>query len=391
MTSPSPPGPAATSTTRRTLWQLLAALLGLTAVVLAASVSVMAGTSRAAETVRTRSAPSILELAAVRTAMIRADAAAIDSFRTGRARLAGPGDDYQRYIAAATQGLAQAAGDVVAGEKSNLRIQLVEGLIVTYTGLVGQAHAHYRQNSDDSLATVYLWYASLLLHNDDGILSQIDGLTGDESSALAGHLSSGWLSPAATLLWVVPMLALLGALVYAQLFLRVRFRRRLNAWLLLGTALLLTLAAGTSLALVSKSRLAQTRTALTGAEQLAKRQAADIDAQGQRYLAQMLRDVCPQEGEDANCGWTVKEFLSAHPVPAPAVSTTPSADPSAAARAMAEDNEVAEGGREVNRDAEAASGAASYALGGLAVAVLLGTTVWLGLRPRIEEYRYRSR
>src|SRR3954451_4752330 len=211
MTSPSPAAATAGSTTGRTLWRLLAALLRLTAVVLAASVSVMAGTSRTAETVRTRSAASILELAAVRTAMIRADAAAVDSFRTGRARLAGPGDDYQGYIAAATQGLAQAAGDIVAGEKSSLRIQLVEGLIVTYSGLIGQAHAHYRQNNEDSLATVYLWYASLLLHNDDGILDQIDGLTGDESSALAGRLSAGWLSPAATLLWLVPMLALLSA------------------------------------------------------------------------------------------------------------------------------------------------------------------------------------
>ena len=388
MTSPSPPAPAATSTTRRTLWQLLAALLGLTAAVLAASVSVMGGTSRAAETVRTRSAPSILELAAVRTAMIRADAAAIDSFRTGRARLAGPGDDFQRYIAAATQGLAQAAGDVAAddvaaGERSGLRIQLVEGLIVNYTGLVGQAHAHYRQDSGDSLATVYLWYASLLLHDDNGILDQIDGLTGDESAALGGRLASGWLSPVATLLWVVPMLALLGALVYAQLFLRERFRRRLNAWLLLGTALLVLLAAGTSLALVSKSRLAQTRTALAGAEQLAKRQAADTDAQGQGNLAGMLRKLCPRQGEEANCGWTVKEFLSAHPAADQA--------PTPAARAQADDNDVAESGRRVNRDAEAASGAASYALVGLAVAVLLGTTVWLGLRPRIEEYRYRSR
>jgi multisubunit Na+/H+ antiporter MnhB subunit len=384
MTDPSAPTPAATSTTRRTLWQLLAALLGLTAVVLAASVSVMAGTSRTAETVRGRSAPSILELAAVRTAMIRADAAAIDSFRTGRARLAGPGDDYQRYLAAATQGLAEAARDIVAGEKSSLRIQLVEGQIVSYTGLVGQAHAHYRQNSGDSLATVYLWYASLLLHDGGGILDQIDGLTGDESSALAGRLSSGWLSPAATLLWVVPMLALLGALLYAQRFLRQRFRRRLNAWLLVSTVLLVTLAGGTSLALVSKSRLAQTRTALTGAEQLAKEQASGVDAQGQRNLAQMLRDLCPRPGEEAQCGWTVQEFLSAH-------LASSGADPSAAAPGADEDNRVAEGGRAVNREAESASGAASYALVGLVVAVLLGTAVWLGLRPRIEEYRFRSR
>src|SRR5690242_2493298 len=100
--------PVATSTTRRTLWHMLAVLLGLTAAVLGASVSVMAGTNRTAETIRDRIAPSILELASVRIAMIRADTAAIDNFRTGRARLAGPGDDYQRYLATATQGLADA-------------------------------------------------------------------------------------------------------------------------------------------------------------------------------------------------------------------------------------------------------------------------------------------
>ncbi|MEV6848570.1 hypothetical protein [Actinoplanes sp. NPDC051411] len=386
MTSPSVPTPATTSTTRRTLWRLLAALLGLTVAVLAASVSVMAGTSRTAETVRSRSAPSILELAGVRTAMIRADAAAIDSFRTGRARLAGPGDDYQRYLATATQGLAQAAGDIVAGETSSLRIQLVEGQIVSYTGLVGQADAHYRQDSHDSLATDYLWYASLMLHDDGGILDQIDGLTADESSALAGRLSSGWLSPAATLLWVVPILALLGALIYTQRFLRVRFRRRLNAWLLVGTVLLVALAGGTSLALVSKSRLAQTRTALTGAEQLAKEQAAGVDAQGQGTLAQMLRDLCPARDGQPQCGGTVQQFLSTHLAPPP-----PSAGRPAAAPGLDEDNKVAQGSRTVNREAEAASGAASYTLVGLVLAVLLGTTVWLGLRPRIEEYRFRSR
>jgi hypothetical protein len=181
------------------------------------------------------------------------------------------------------------------------------------------------------------------------------------------------------------MLALLGALLYTQRFLRERFRRRLNAWLLVGLALLLLLAGGTSLALVSKSRLAQTRTALTGAEQLATRQAAGIDAQGQGNLAQMLRDLCPRQGEEADCGFTVQEFLTAHP------TATPTADPAAAARAQDEDNQVAEDGRAVNREAESASGAASYALVGLVIAVLLGTTVWLGLRPRIEEYRFRSR
>jgi multisubunit Na+/H+ antiporter MnhB subunit len=384
MTSPPPPAPATTSTTRRTLWRLLAALLGLTVAVLAASVSVMAGTSRTAETVRGRSAPSILELAGVRTAMIRADAAAIDSFRTRRARLAGPGDDYQRYLATATQGLAQAAGDIVAGEKSSLRIQLVEGQIVSYTGLVGQADAHYRQDNNDSLATIYLWYASQMLHDDGGILDQIDGLTADESSTLEDRLSSGWLSPATTLLWVAPILALLGALIYTQRFLRVRFRRRLNAWLLVGTVLLVALAGGTSLALVSKSRLAQTRTALAGAAQLAKEQATGIDTQGQGNLAGMLRDLCPGPDARALCGGTVQQFLSAHVAPPPT-----SAD--ATAQGQNEDNKVAQDSRAVNQKARSASDAASYTLVALVVAVLLGTTVWLGLRPRIEEYRFRSR
>jgi len=158
---------------------------------------------------------------------------------------------------------------------------------------------------------------------------------------------------------------------------------------MVGTVLLVTLAAGTSLALVSRSRLAQTRAALAGAEQLAKRQAGHTDAQGQSHLAQMLRHLCARQGDEATCGWTVEEFLAAHP--APTQSTTPSPDPAAAARAEAEDNQVAEGGRDVNRHAEAASSAASYAVVGLVVAVLLGATVWLGLRARIEEYRYRPR
>jgi hypothetical protein len=376
--------PVATSTTRRTLWRMLAVLLGLTAMVLGASVSVMAGTSRTAETVRDRSAPSILELASVRTAMIRADAAAIDSFRTGRARLAGPGDDYQRYLATATQGLAEAAGDVTAGEDSSLKIQLVEGQIVSYTGLVAQAQAHYRQDAADSLPTVYLWYASVQLHGSDGILDQLDLLAKGESDSLGDRLSGGWLSPWATVLWVAPIGILLVALGYAQWFLGRRFRRRLNAWLLAATVLLVGLGAGTSLALVSKSRLGDTRDTLASATQLAKQQGSGVDTEGQSDLARMLRGQCPHEATE--CGYSVQKFLSA-PVATAATST----DVAGAAKEQTEDNKMAADGRMVNREAGSASRVASYALIALAVALLIGVTVWLGLRPRLEEYRFRPR
>ncbi|WP_422770786.1 hypothetical protein ACN28C_29620 [Plantactinospora sp. WMMC1484] len=368
---PSAGGTARSSTTRRTLLRLLGCLLGATALVLTSSLAVVWGTHRTAETVRTRSLPSVMELAAVRTALVRADTAAITSFQSRQAGLAGPGEEYQNQIAAASQSLAQAAEDIGSGDgTSSRRIQLVEGLLVTYVGLVGQADAHYRKSGPGGLATAYLWYASRLLHSEQGILAQLDSLLAAETDALEARLASGWLSPAATLLWLVPALILL---VGTQLFLHRRFRRMVNWGLATSTLLLALLVAGTSFALVSKAQLADAGAELSEVRRLSGEQFRAADREGAMALERLLRDSCVR---DDGCDISSDVFRPG----LTAGSPMPVADRDVLGRA-----------EEVDEQAGAATSATSWAFVVLLLVSPIALLVWLGLRPRLEEYRYRSR
>ncbi|MGX7670749.1 hypothetical protein [Plantactinospora sp. DSM 117369] len=371
------------STTRRTLLRLLGCLLGTTVLVLASSLAVVWGTHRTAETVRTRSLPAVMELAAVRTALVRADTAAITSFQTRQAGLVGPGEEYQNQIAAASQSLAQAAEDIGSGDTSSRQIQVVEGLLVTYISLMGQAHAHYRQSGPDGLATVYAWYASRLLYSDGGILAQLDTLLAAETATLETRLSSGWLSPGTTLVWVLPVLFLLLLLVGAQLFLRRRFRRGVNWGLAAATVLLAVLTAGTSFVLVSNEQLADAHAELSEVRRLSAEQAAGADQEGITALDGLLAGFCSPAG---GCEVRSGVFRSRPDAGSPAAPPSPSASAMPVA-----DRDVLRRAEEVDDQAALATGATSGAFVVLLLASPIALLVWLGLRPRIEEYRYRSR
>src|SRR5215475_13817186 len=187
----SAPGQAqrARSTTRRTLRRLLAGLLALTATVFVTTLLMFTRVHRTAETVRTRTAPSIVDPAAARLALVQADAAVITSFQTPEGQLTGPGEEFQNQMAIAGQNLTEAAEDNVAGELGSRRLQLVEELLVTYQGLVGQAVAHFWQPDGNALGGTDLFSASRLLHGQvvaqpdqtlvqsGGILGELDQLT----------------------------------------------------------------------------------------------------------------------------------------------------------------------------------------------------------------------
>ncbi|MFY1690824.1 hypothetical protein [Plantactinospora sp. WMMB782] len=367
-------------TTRRTLLRLLGALLGVTALVLAGSLAVVWGTHRTADTVRGRSLPSVMELSAVRTALVRADTAAITSFQTRQAGLVGPGEEYQNQIAAASQSLAQAAEDIGSGGAGSRQIQVVEGLLVTYVGLMGQADAHYRQSGPGGLATAYAWYASRLLHSDGGILALLDSLLAAQSEALEASLSSGWLSPAATLLWAVPALLLLALLVGTQVFLRRRFRRAVNWGLAAATVLLVVLTAGTSFVLVSKGQLADAHAELAEVRRLSAEQSTGADREGIAALDELLADFCPPSD---GCQVTSDVFRTGTAAGSPEAASSPAAPVA--------DPDVLRRAEEVDDQAALATGATSGAFVVLLLTSPIVFLVWLGLRPRIEEYRYRSR
>ena len=244
------------STTRRTLQGLVAGLLIMTVIVFVTSLLTFTRVHDTADTVRTRTAPAILDIVVARTALVEADNAAVRSFKTDSRTavlLAGPGDEFRSQIAIASQSLTRAAEHNIAGEAGSRALQLVDGLIVTYTGMIEQA------DTLDMLGQADFWHGSLL-HIE--ILEQLDGLLDAQKRALDNQLATSSMTPGAALVVLGPLVVLLALLVVAQVVLRRRFRRRVNPWLVLATTLLVGLSAVTSVVFVSHHHLKNTRSTL---------------------------------------------------------------------------------------------------------------------------------
>jgi hypothetical protein len=359
--------------TRVTLRRLLIALVGVTAAVLAASVSAGVALHGTATDFHARSAPSIVDVLAARGALVEADAAAACSFATGGAKVAGPGEQYQNQISVANQSLAQVAEHNIAGDLASQQIQLIDGLLAAYTGLIEQADATYRGNAP--LGAVYLWYASWLLHDPGtGIFHDLDVLYDDESAALNEQLRSGGTSRWWTVAWTVPCLILLALMVLTQIYLRRRFRRRWNAPVASATVLLL---------------------ALVG-------MMASLSYDGQQVTQAWQTDNTAATVWKAQQNVTASDVLTG-PMPA-MLGCTPSTSAAACPAASSfgalnsggcDGQQVAlSGGDDLRRADALAAGAADTTLDQalvLAVALAIAALVVLGLLPRIEEYRYRPR
>ncbi|MCP2164313.1 hypothetical protein [Goodfellowiella coeruleoviolacea] len=346
------------STTRRTLLRLGAGLLVLTAVT---TWSAWLAFTRVHDAV-----PALVEVTSARTALVAADRAAVESARTSGVRLTGAGAEYRNQIGLASQNLAQAAEDNVAGDSGRQRLGLVEALLAVYTGSVEQA-VNSRQNGAATLGAVELWQASHLLHNaHDGILAELDQLRSAQQAAGAATTFS-------TLSWAVPATVLAGLLGGTQVYLKRRFRRILSPALLGASLLLVGLVGVTALTLDTGSRV-ERFVAEPGAR--GWEQTAVNDALGQRELAELLDEQCAVA--TGGCGDTVSAWFTHLPPEDAAVDGAVLARSAAQARAAnAEMAAVAERRR---------SAWLILATGGL-----VGVLVVVGLYPRVGSYRYRVR
>ena len=361
-----------TSTTRRTLVRLRLALLVTTMAVLVTAFATVQGVQTAAQTVRDRTAQAVVEVAAAKSALIRADRAAVRSFSSGEVRLAGAGTEYATQTALASQSLARVAELNEAGDAGSRILRLVEGLLAAYRAAVAQADAHYRQGGGEVVGTADLWDASSqLLHSSDGVLAQLDDLREVQDQALARQLDTGWLHPATPALWAVPIALLLALLVVTQLYLGKRFQRLVNPQLLAATLLLLGLFASMMFTLVAAQRLDTARDRLTGVLAGWDRRMTLTDSDGQDKLIRLVTAHC----RGGDCGVTV---ATAGKVP----TSLPVSIPDEATTAV--------GTRDVNDRLEAAATSNRLPLVvptvTLAIAVLAG---W-GLHDRLDEYRFRS-
>jgi hypothetical protein len=326
--------------------------------------------------VRTRTVPAVAQIAIARAALVRADNAAIHSFTTNEVQLAGPGEEYQNQIAIAGQSLTLVAENNMAGGEGSRALQLVEGLLVTYTAQIEQADAHFRQPRGEALGTVDLWSASRMLHNPDGgILAQLDTLLNKQYEALDNQLLSNSMTPRSALTLFVPIVGLVALLLSAQVAMWRRFRRRVNLWLVLAVVLLIALSMVTSRNIVSQHHLKAARTTLNQLVGDRQKQTSVTDVEGQHALLDQVRDACDQPD---GCGDTVARFITA-------------VDERGRAAAGPDDSRLIDETQKVNEETAAAGADSGLEPSIYILTLLIAAAVLLGFRPRLNEYRYRPR
>ncbi|MBB4741351.1 hypothetical protein BJY16_004810 [Actinoplanes octamycinicus] len=330
-------------------------------IVLGTSAWVFQGTRATAERVGSHSVPSIQHVLAAHAALVEADQAAVASFRSGAVGLTGPGERYQNQIALAGQSLTQLAVDSVAGAGVGQSIQLVQGQLAAYSGLIEQADAHFRKDPASVLAVADLWYASRLLHMPDGILDQLDDLLAVEQRTLDRQLTTGRMAPGWVAVWIVPVTVLLGLLLATQVFLSRRFRRTFNPPLIAATLAVLALAAGMSFDFAARGELTATRQAGTTLVGVWHARIDAADQRGQKMLGEAVAKACR-----GACGDMVVAKAAAEPP----------AEEALTARI-----------KDVDGHAAAATATTGRLLLLLLAALIAMALVPLGLYPRINEYR----
>ncbi|MFL6124895.1 hypothetical protein [Actinophytocola sp.] len=365
------------STTRRLLLGLLAGLLVLSALVFATGLLAFTRVHDTAAAVRDRSVPVVGELAVARSALLRADHAAITSFTTGGAQLSGPGDEFQNQLAVASQTLTRVAEHNVAGDAGSSTLQLVEGLLVSYTGMIGQADAHFRQPGGAVIGAVDLWNASRLLHKPDGALvTQLDTLMATERTALDRQLATAKTTPGAAVVVFLPVVALLALLVVANAVFFRRFRRRVNLWLVLAGAALIALAVISWRVAGTHGDLVTVRGELYNLVDAQRARDAATDASGQRALRDLV--VGTACGDPGGCGDTLSRYVG---------EVNALRDPGLSIN----DGALAAEARDVTEQAAAASADTALLPLMYVLAALLTGAVALGFRTPLNEYRFRPR
>jgi hypothetical protein len=320
-----------------------------------------------------QSAQAVLHAEAAYAALVDADETAIASIQSHTTLLGGTAGRYDNDIAAVHQSLELVAEHNAAGDAGERQLELVDGVVVSYTAQIQQANADLQQGNEN-LSLVYLRNASLLLHQEDGILDDLATLRDQERQALDRQRSSVWVAGPTTLLWLVPLLALLALLTGTHVLIRRRFRRRLSVRLLLAAVALAVMGIMTGLSAVSNARFAAAiRGPFRDVTLQEAREAAAADAKGRVELAGLISGRCARS---CSAEITSPDFLP-EPVRAPA-SASPAVD-------------VTTGLARFRATADAADATATVRIALItSMAVAASVLIAFGVRPRINEYRFEG-
>ena len=213
------------------LRRLRTAMLLVVVGALAGGLSTFLGAHTAVASVRADVIPAVESVSAIWTELRQADAALSGCSTAPSAGSGAPecavvliGGDYHSVVADAVQRLAVLAGRNITTADRQL-LQVVQGLLIRYLGLVEQAHFYIGQGST-TLAEVYLGYAGDLLRGS--IRDELNHFRGDIAARLRDRRGSGWHRPVVALLWLLPLLGGVGLLLRTQLYLTAKFRRVLS-------------------------------------------------------------------------------------------------------------------------------------------------------------------
>jgi hypothetical protein len=328
-------------------------------------------------------ATAVMQAYAAHEALADADSQAIQTIQTIPLG-AWPPVQYQDDIAAAEQSLEQVAENNPAGASGSDPLQLIEGQLTSYTGLMEQADAHYRLPGESGFTVADLWFASELMHGQ--ILTVTQAVQFAEQSALTAQRSSPWVNPWLFAGWLIPALALLGTLVAAQRQFSKRLRRQLSKYLTMAAAALIGLCLVTGHVMAAELAFDSAQSGpLQTALALQDARTAATDRTGQSQLSELVGAACPQ------CSTTQKQ------VEAQVKSDTflPAAVQAEVSRTQCQQSNILECVAQQQRTykADAVAAEAGYVRSLVLIvaltALLVGLT-FLGFRRHLDEYRYRS-
>lgn len=341
---------------------------------------VLYSASATAGAVGAGSGPAVAAVQEARASLAEANRAVVASFRSGTARLAGPGQRYQDGITRANRAFAQLSEHYAGDVEATQQLQFVNAMVVTYMGLVGQADtAHRLAGATDAgydLGRIYLWQASKLLYDPaDGILTLLDALGAPAVEDLDRSASDWSLRPAAVVVVLLAAVLLLGVLLAAQLFLLRRFQRVVNPALALATLLLIVVSAWAGVATVDTNRdyaAALDAHADVVGDWRERAQAATSEAA--IGLSELLAAPCRDDG----CQARVAGALAA---------SLPAEEPPVASRPVPEQPVDEAELAAFHTGIDDAADPAGLRIGMPALVVAIAVLALLGFKPRIDEFR----
>jgi hypothetical protein len=188
-----------------------------------------------------RTAPAVATALRLHAYLADADRLAANDFLLGAQGSNEKRQEYELEIATAVREMERAAELNGPAGQAGEQLQQIGAMLIQYTGLVEMARANARPPSPGA---AYLRQASALMHRPgDGILARVDTLANPSLDDRAMDETRMRILRGTMAAFFVGALGLLGLLIYTQLFLRRRFRRRSSPPILAAMFLLIALSA----------------------------------------------------------------------------------------------------------------------------------------------------